>query len=181
MRAMRISAAGLVAVVLSTSGLSAQAPTSGWRAEFLDSFGSLEKKFTALAEATPWDKYNWRPGTDVRSVCEVFMHIAGDNYLLAGPLGAQTPANIDMKAIEKCPANKDVVASTMKASFAHFRDAVTALPDADADVKVKFFGRDVTKRGLLLATAEHAGEHLGQSIAYARMNGIVPPWSRKTQ
>jgi hypothetical protein len=65
----------------------------------------------------------------------------------------------------------------MKASFTHFRDAVNATPDADADTNVKLFGRDFTKRKLLLATAEHAGEHLGQSIAYARVNGIVPPWS----
>jgi hypothetical protein len=65
----------------------------------------------------------------------------------------------------------------MKAGFAAVRNAAAATPEGDGDVMVDFFGSKITKRALLLAIAEHAGEHLGQSIAYARMNGVVPPWS----
>ena len=158
--------------------LGAQAPTSGWRAEFLNSMSGAERKYVALAEAMPWEKYSWRPAEGVRSVCEVFLHISGANYLFTGPLGVKPPAGVDVQNIEKCPANRDQVVSTLKASFAHMRSAVASTPDAQADAKVELFGMKMTKRGLLLMGAEHMGEHLGQSIAYARMNGVKPPWSQ---
>jgi uncharacterized damage-inducible protein DinB len=171
-----LARAGL-ATVLAASAAAAQAPQAGWRAEFLNSLAGAERKFVALAEATPWDKYAWKPAEGVRSVCEVFLHIAGANYLFAGPLGAKPPASVDVNNIEKCPASRDQVVATMKASFVHLRTAVTSTPEGSADAPVEIFGMKMTRRGLLLFTAEHAGEHLGQSIAYARMNKIVPPWS----
>jgi hypothetical protein len=181
MRVLPFTAPIILAFGLSSTAVSAQAPTSGWRAEYLASLGTIETKFTALANATPWDKYGWRPSPDVKSVCEVFLHVAGHNYtIFANPLGAPTPANIDMKNIETCPASKEAVLATMKDSFANFRRAILATPDADADAKVVLNGKEITKRDVMLEAAEHAGEHLGQSIAYARMNGIVPPWSRTT-
>lgn len=170
-------ARGVAATLLGASALAAQAPTSGWRAEFLNSVTGAEKKYVSLAEAMPWDKYSWRPGEGVRSVCEVFLHIAGANYLFAAPLGGKTPATVDLKNIEKCPASRDQVVATMKASFAHLRSAVIATSETTADSPTEIFGMKMTRRGLLLMTAEHMGEHLGQSIAYARTNKIVPPWS----
>ena len=166
-----------LASLLVTSAAAAQAPQSGWRAEFLNSLSGAERKYVALAEATPWDKYSWRPSEGVRSVCEVFLHIAGANYLFAAPLGAKAPATVDVKNIEKCPAGREQVVATVKASFAHLRNAVVATGEGTADNQVEIFGMKMTRRGLLLFTAEHMGEHLGQSIAYARMNKIVPPWS----
>jgi uncharacterized damage-inducible protein DinB len=177
-RISTILAAGALATCIGASTLAAQTPQAGWRAEFLNSLGGAERKYVALAEATPWDKYSWRPAEGVRSVCEVFLHISGANYMFATPLGAATPANVDVRNIEKCPASRDQVVSTLKTSFAHLRNAVTSTPDAQADTGVEIFGMKMTKRGLLLFTAEHMGEHLGQSIAYARVNKIVPPWSR---
>jgi uncharacterized damage-inducible protein DinB len=179
MRALKLIATTLLATALAAPALTAQAPTTGWRAEFLRNFAGTQKKFVALAEATPWEKFSWRPGTGVRSVCEVFLHIAGDNYLLSQPLGAKTPANVDLKTIETCPANKEQVLATMKAGYDHVTAAVNAMPDSESETMIDFFGSKMTKRALLLAIAEHAGEHLGQSIAYARTNGIVPPWSQK--
>ena len=177
---MRIATAlanGVLVTAIAASSLAAQTPQAGWRAEFLTSLGGAERKYVALAEAMPWDKYAWRPAEGVRSVCEVFLHISGANYMFATPLGAQTPAGVDVRNIERCPASRDQVVSTLKASFAHLRNAVTATPDAQADAGVEIFGMKMTKRGLLLFTAEHMGEHLGQAIAYARVNSIVPPWS----
>jgi len=167
----------ITAAVVLAAPLRAQAPVQGWRGEFLSQLKTLEGKYTQLANAFPWDKYSWRPGPGVRSVCEVFLHISGENYMLAESLGARVPAGIDLKTIETCPASKDKVLATMVMGFTNMRNAATATPDGDGDVKVDFFGSKVTKRALLLAIAEHAGEHLGQQIAYARMNGIVPPWS----
>ena len=166
-----------LATLVSASALAAQAPTSGWRAEFLNSLAGAEKKYVSLAEATPWDKYSWRPGQGVRSVCEVFLHISGANYLFAAPLGGKTPATVNLENIEKCPASRDQVVATMKASFAHLRNTVIATSETSADAPTEIFGMKMTRRALLLMTAEHMGEHLGQSIAYARTNKIVPPWS----
>ncbi len=156
------------------------APKTGWRAEFLSTYAELESKYVGLAMAMPWDKYSWRPANDakVRSTCEVFMHIVGENYMLVEPLGAVTPKEIDFQTVEKCPAAKDKVVADIKASFAHTRNAVIKASDADADAMIKFFGQSITKRALLLSIAEHSGEHLGQLIAYARSNSIAPPWSK---
>ncbi len=170
----------LAALALTASAAHAQAPTTGWRAEFLGSLAQAEQKYVALAQAVPWAKYQWRPATGVRSVCEVYLHIAGANYLFSGPLGAAPPSGVNVQSIEKCPASREQVVATMRASFAHLRNAVLATKETDADVPVTIFGMKTTKRGLLLFSAEHAGEHLGQSIAYARSNAVVPPWSAGT-
>ena len=176
-RSISVALAGAT-ILFVGARLAAQAPTIGYRAEFNNIMKEIEGKYTQLATATPWEKFSWRPGKGVRSVCEVFLHISGENYFLAESLGPKTPKDVDLKTIESCPASKDKVLATVKASFAHMRTAVNATPDKDSEVIVDFFGDKLSKRALMLAVAEHAGEHLGQEIAYARMNGIVPPWSK---
>ena len=180
MRLPLLAAAAVLAVAPAARAAAQTAPTAGWRAEFLASLGSVERKYVALAEATPWEKFAWRPAAGVRSVCEVFLHVAAANYLFSAPLGAPAPAGVDVRTMEQCPAGRDQVVSTMRASFAHIRNAVLATADADADAPVTLFGMNMTKRGLFLFGAEHFGEHLGQSIAYARTNGVVPPWSARS-
>ncbi|MBM4193992.1 MAG: DinB family protein [Gemmatimonadetes bacterium] len=181
MKAFTRRASLLTAVVLvSGAQLRAQAAAAptGFRGEFLSQLGQLESKFAQLATAVPKDKYDWRPGTGVRSVCEVFMHISVDNYLLGKPFGLAMPKEMEGPTAENCPADKAAVMNIMKVLFAALRGAVTAMPDADLAQPFTLFGATQTKRAWLLATAEHAGEHLGQQIAYARMNGVVPPWSK---
>jgi len=178
-RGRSVLAAVAAAVIALAAPLGAQAPTTGWRGEFLSLMKGIEGKYMQLATATPWEKYSWRPGPGVRSVCEVFLHIAGDNYVMGEPLGAKAPAGVDLKTIENCPDSKEKVLATMRAGFAAIDKAVASTADGDGDAMANFFGSKITKRALLLAIAEHAGEHLGQSIAYARVNGIVPPWSVK--
>ena len=179
MRSSRILPIALLAGAIVARSLAAQAPASGWRAEFLGIFSGDEAKYVQLAEATPWEKYAYRPGAGVRSTCEVFLHIAGANYGFTGNIGTKVPTTVDVKNIEKCPDSKAKVVATLKGSFAHFKSAVVAMPDNVGDEKFKLFGSEMTKRGFLTFMAEHTGEHLGQSIAYARANGIVPPWSAK--
>jgi hypothetical protein len=169
----------LAVAALVAPALGAQAPKSGFRAEFLGQWKGVESKFEQLAKATPWEKYSWRPGKGVRSVCEVFLHIGGDNYMLGKEIGGTVPATIDFKTVETCPDSKERVIATMKGGFDAFSDAVLKMSDADAEKSVKVFGSTFTYRGFLMMNLEHAGEHLGQSIAYARTNGIVPPWSAK--
>jgi uncharacterized damage-inducible protein DinB len=158
---------------------SSTAPTSGPRAEFLEEIAYYEKRYTSLAEAMPAEKYTWRPGEGVRSVGEVFTHIVGANYGVARALGTAPPAGLDFKSLMALSSDKPKVVQALKDSFAHFRNAIIALKDEDADKPQKMFNRQTTLRGSFIAITGHFGEHLGQSIAYARMNGVVPPWTEE--
>jgi uncharacterized damage-inducible protein DinB len=152
-------------------------PKSGFRAEFLHDFDDVSKKIVELAEAVPAAKYNWRPATGVRSVSEVYMHIAGGNYFLATFAGAKPPS-YDTRNLEKI-TDKARVIDELKKSFEYLRVVATHGTEADLEKPIKMFGYDTTHRGALMAVLNHLHEHLGQSIAYARMNGVVPPWSAR--
>jgi uncharacterized damage-inducible protein DinB len=129
----------------------------------------------------PAEKYTWRPGEGVRSVGEVYTHIVAANYGVAGALGTPPPAGLDFKSLTALAGDKPKVIQALKDSFAHFRQAILALNDADADKPQKMFNRQTTLRGSFLMIDRHFGEHLGQSIAYARMKGVVPPWTEDFQ
>jgi uncharacterized damage-inducible protein DinB len=151
---------------------------SGVVADIQGQIDEAEKKLTALAEAMPAEKYAWRPSDKVRSVGEVFMHVAGGNYFLTSLMGAPKDEKVNPREFDKDANDKAKVMATMKASFDYVRKYLATLSDADLDKKMKVFDHDGTARELALILADHGHEHLGQSIAYARMNGVVPPWSQ---
>lgn len=154
---------------------------SGYRAEVLAEVRVQEDKFTRLADAIPADKYTWRPSQDVRSMSEVFLHVAAANYNLPKLIGTPPPAGVDIPKLEKSTTEKAKVISILKDSFAHERDAIIKMPDADLEKSLDWFGGKNTERGILLFMTRHTAEHLGQSIAYARSVGIVPPWTEDQQ
>src|SRR5512146_2034988 len=154
---------------------------TGYKSEVMVEVMVQEDKFVRLAEAIPADKYTWRPAADVRSVAEVFLHVAGANYALYKEVGTPIPAGIDLKNLEKSTTDKERVIVMLKDSFVHARKAITAVPDSDLEKSMDWFGGKITERGFLLFTTRHTAEHLGQSIAYARMNGVVPPWTADAQ
>ncbi len=157
------------------------APTSGARFEFLDEISYFEQRFERLAEAVPPEKYNWRPVEGVRSIGEVYMHVVGMNYNIAKMLGTPVPAGIDTKAMTSYATDKPKVLQALKDSFAQMRTAILALKDADLDKEIKTPRGQTTMRGSFFMVAGQYGEHLGQSIAYARSIGIVPPWTEERQ
>ncbi len=150
---------------------------TGYRSEVLAEVMIQEDKFTRLAEAIPADKYTWRPAADVRSFAEVFLHVSAANYNIYQAVGTPPPAGLDVKSLEKSTTDKAKIIATLKDSFAHAKGAIKALPDADLDKSMDWFGGKNTDRGVLLFVVRHGAEHLGQSIAYARVAGIVPPWT----
>lgn len=154
---------------------------TGYRSEVLAEVMIQEDKFTRLAEAIPADKYTWRPAPDVRSFAEVFLHVCAANYNLYKLVGTPPPAGLDVRGLEKSTTDKTKVIATLKDSFSHAKKAITAMPDADLDKSMDWFGGKNTERGILLFIVRHAAEHLGQSIAYARFIGIVPPWTEDMQ
>ena len=179
--------ASLTVAAIAAAPLAAQAAAKpaaapvGFRAEFIQTFDAATKKYIQLAEAIPADKYTWRP-PGARSIAEVFIHIANAQYLFGTSMGWPAPAGIDAAKMDSPTAetwttDKAKIIETMKASFAWYRAGVMAMPDADANKTAKFFGQTLTMRAFLLEETGHNGEHLGQMIAYARMNGVVPPWS----
>jgi uncharacterized damage-inducible protein DinB len=153
------------------------AGTGDVRGEILQQVGDAEKKLTALAEAMPAEKYGWRPAEKVRSVGEVFMHVAGGNYFLPTFWGVKPPEGVNPREFEASGSDKAKVIATMKASFEHLRNAIKNTPEADLAKAIKLFGEDATQRQAMMVAANHDHEHLGQAIAYARMNGVTPPWS----
>ena len=165
---------------LAGDAASKNAPKSGFRAEYLAQLADVEKKIVDLAGAVPQEKYGWRPGEGVRSVSEVYAHIAGANYFFMTFVGVKMPVGMD-PAMEKTMTDKGKIAEMLKQSFNHVRQTVTDMPDASLDKETDMFGRTTTYRDALLTEMNHLHEHMGQSIAYARMNGIVPPWTAAEQ
>jgi len=154
---------------------------TGYRSEVMAEVILQESKFTRLAEAIPAEKYNWRPSPDVRSFAEVFLHVSAANYNLYKLVGTPVPEGLDVKGLEKSTTDKARVVATLKDSFVHAKKALTAMKDADLEKSMDWFGGKNTERGILLFILRHGAEHLGQSIAYARFVGIVPPWTEDAQ
>ena len=149
----------------------AQSQPAGLQAAFAKDAGTLSDKFTGLARAMS-AKYDWKPAQGVRSVGDVFNLIVKENGLLAGVLSGTTgapPAPI---------TDPEKMQEALKASYLNLQKAITGLSDNDLQTTVKLFGRDWTKQDALMHILADQHEHLGQSIAYARSNGVVPPWSK---
>jgi uncharacterized damage-inducible protein DinB len=133
-----------------------------------------------LAQAIPADKYAWTPQAGVRSFAEVFGHIISANYFFASKLGAKIPDGVKMETIEKDLKTKEQIAPALKQSYETIIAAVGALKDGDMSKKVEFpFPGTYTDMSAVLIAVGHSTEHLGQLIAYSRMNGITPPWNEK--
>jgi uncharacterized damage-inducible protein DinB len=139
-------------------------------------WGHVSRQLIALAEAIPAEKYAWRPAPGVRSTSEVFMHLAIANFVLLEVTGPKMPAGLT-ENMEKTVTSKPEVISWLKRSLDAVRNARAGLKPADFERRVKPFGRDANVDGMYLRIIVHANEHMGQLVAYARMNGIKPPWS----
>lgn len=161
-------------------------PTSGVRADLLGDLDILEQKLTGLAEALA-AHYSWRPAEGVRSVSEVFVHIAGANLYIPTTADVAPPEGMEVASLQEAfgrmqkmeaeltePAE---VMARLKASLTHARHAIASVPEEALDDPIDLFGQQATKRAALILLVGHMHEHLGQAVAYARMNGVTPPWS----
>ena len=162
-----------LAVALVVPLARAQSQPAGLQAAFAKDAGTLSDKFTGLARVMS-GKYDWKPIQGVRSVGDVFNLIVMENGLLASVLSG-TP-NAWEKPAPITDAEK--MQEALKASYLNLQKAITGLSDSDMQASVKLFGRDMTKQAALMLILGDQHEHLGQSIAYARSNGVVPPWSK---
>lgn len=150
---------------------------AGEKGDMLTWFKDAESKLAQLAEAMPAGKYAWRPGKGVRSPAEVFMHVAAANYGLPLFAGVKPPEGFKIETYERSLTKKADIVRALKNSFEHLNQALMNTSDEELDRRITFFGREQTVRSMYLLLLSHNHEHLGQSIAYARVNGIVPPWT----
>ena len=189
-RSMTLS---LVAAFAVAAPLAAQqaAPTANAAAstslvaDLVRDVGQVEQKMIGLAKAVPADKYAWRPGAGIRSVSDLVMHVAADNYLFPAILG--TPADPatgitaeykTAQAFEKRQVSRDSAIVELERSFAFLKKSLAATPEAKLPEKISMFGQQFTTQQAWLLATVHLHEHLGQFIAYARSNGVKPPWSQ---
>ena len=152
-------------------------PSYDMKPQSLQDLDAMHQKFVDLATAVPADKYGWRPAEGVRSIGEVFLHIANANYNIPNLMGTPLPAGFDPKTFEKSTTDKAQIIEALNKSFASAHAAIEAMTNADFNKPLPKLGPDANYGDVVYLLVTHAHEHLGQSIAYARVNGIIPPWT----
>jgi uncharacterized damage-inducible protein DinB len=169
----------LLAILLGGVTLHAQVddPYEGLWQGYDGEWVHVSKQLVELAQATPAEKFSWRPTPGVRSMSEVYMHIAIANLSLLSVTGPKIPADLKSNEMEKTVTAKAEVIDWLKRSLEAVKTAHAAAKPADLRRAVKVNKRDATVDGMYLRIIVHANEHMGQLIAYARMAGVVPPWS----
>jgi hypothetical protein len=150
--------------------------------------GTLEEKVVGLAKAIPESAYSWRPGDGVRSISEVLIHVAGDNYFAAAKMGSNVSSETaitgkgynEARAYEERKMTRGQVIAALEQSFGLLKKSMAETPDAKLETSTDYFGpkRTTSLRAAWVGATTHLHEHLGQLIAYARSNKIVPPWSK---
>ncbi len=178
---MKTRLLGLALLLSIAAPLSAQ----GWMAEMHRDVNDAQKKMIDLAKAIPESAYNWKPSEGTRTIGEVFLHVASDNYFIPIAMGKAAPEasgiTADMKtvsAFEKRKLSKDQIVAELEASYRNLHQGMALTTDANAGEVIKFFGQDWPRARAMTLTVTHLHEHLGQAIAYARSNKVVPPWSK---
>jgi uncharacterized damage-inducible protein DinB len=163
-------------ILLAAGALHAQ-PEGLWQG-YDGEWGHVSRQLVSLAEAIPAEKFSWRPADGVRSVSEVYMHLALANFGLLSVTGPKSPAGLkgDM---EKTVRDKKEVIDWLKRSLEAVKTERAKLKPEDFQRKVRVANRDARVDGMYLRIIVHANEHMGQLVAYARTMGVAPPWASK--
>jgi hypothetical protein len=173
----------IVAMPLAAQSVPSRESAVEIRTRFIADLDTLQSKFLALSDAFPAEKYSWRPAAGVRSVGEAFMHVASEYYVFAPMAYGAAPSPVvgrGREAFQKfeSSSSKEQVQNHLKEGFAYLKQAVAGLEPDKITGTQKLFGRDMTIVETSFIMSGDLHEHLGQLIAYARMNGVKPPWSR---
>jgi hypothetical protein len=177
-------------VVLAVSTMAVGAPAQGaadnadhtspsydMKPQSLLDLETMQKKFVDLANAFPTDKLSWRPTPDSRSFAEVLLHVSGERYQILALMGAQPPAGFDGKTFEKSTTDLAKIVEELNKSWEFAKKAINGMTNADFAKPLPKLGPDANAGDVVYILVADAHEHLGQSVAYARENGVVPPWT----
>lgn len=150
---------------------------TAFRFSLLQSYDDASGKFLQLADAIPEADYGWKPMEGVNTVREVLVHVTEANLGLGGMLGGKAPAGLDRKTAGKSMNTKAEAIAVAKQSIAFMHDLIATMPVEGLAKEMDFFGGKAPKVRVVMVAVDHAHEHLGQLIAYARANHVKPPWS----
>lgn len=147
---------------------------------------NLERDLIPAAEAMPEDKFDFVPTNGefkgVRNFGQQIKHIAAVNYEFAAAI-MQTRSPVDINNEEGPPSitTKADILKYLNDSFAYVHTAIASIDEKNflEPVKSPFGEGTVTRLGLAQTIAPHGFDHYGQMVEYLRMNGIVPPASRR--
>jgi hypothetical protein len=153
------------------------APSYDMKAQALQDLQGVQKKFVDLANVLPADKFNWRPSEDARSFAEVFLHVAGERYGILSLMGTEPPAGFDGKTFEKSTTDRARIVEELNKSWDFTQKAINGMTNADFARLIPKLGPQANAGDVVYILVTDAHEHLGQSVAYARENAIVPPWT----
>jgi hypothetical protein len=153
------------------------APSYDMKAQALLDLGRVQDKFVQLANAVPSDKFTWRPSDDSRSFAEVLLHVAGERYQILRLMGATPPSDFNGKTFEKSTTDKAQIVDQLNKSWDWSQKAINSMTNADFAKLLPKLGPQANAGDVVYILVSDAHEHLGQSIAYARVNGIIPPWT----
>ena len=175
--------AGLCAVTINLRADEADKtpPSYDMKAQSLVDLEQVQKKFVQLANAVPADKLAWRPSTDSRSFAEVFLHVAGERYGILGMMGATAPADYNDKTFEKSTTDRAKIVAELNRSWEFAKTAINGMTNADFAKLLPKLGPQANAGDVVYILVGDAHEHLGQAVAYARENGIVPPWTAEAK
>lgn len=168
----------MAALLCNARSLQAQKPPPGIWQGYDGEWMHVSEQLISLAEATPADKFSWRPAPGVRSTSEVYMHLVEANFYLLSVTGPKMPSDWK-EGMDTAVTSKADVIAWLKRSLEAVKTAHLAETPKDLQRKVHIADRDATVDGMYLRIIVHANEHMGQLVAYARMTGVVPPWSKK--
>src|ERR1700733_8388514 len=157
------------------------APSYDMKAQSLEDLERLQKKFVDLANAVPADKMTWRPAPAARSFAEVFLHVAGERYRILSLMGAPPPASYDRKTFEKSTTDRARIVDELNKSWEFGKKTINGMSNADFAKLLPKLGPQANAGDVIYILVTDAHEHLGQLVAYARENGIVPPWTVEAQ
>ena len=153
------------------------APSYDMKAQSLLDLDDMHKKFVTPAEAIPAEKFTWRPGDGVRSISEAFLHVAAMNFGMPAAIGATPAPGYKKGGYEKSTTDKAKIIEQLNQSFEYVHAFVAQMTNADFAKPEPKFGPEANAGDIIYIIVTDDHEHLGQSVAYARVNGIVPPWT----
>jgi len=157
------------------------APSYDMKGQALLDLEGVQKKFVDLANALPADKLTWRPSPDSRSFAEVFLHVAGERYGILALMGTEKPAGFNGKTFEKSTTDRAQIVEELNKSWGFAQSAIQGMNNADFAKLLPKLGPQANAGDVVYILVADAHEHLGQAVAYARENGIVPPWTVEAQ
>ena len=176
-----VSGFGMRATAQNSAAADHTPPSYDMKAQALLDLEAVEKKVVDLAKIVPDDKLNWRPSTDSRSFAEVFLHVAGERYGILSLMGAEKPAGFDGKTFEKSTTDKARIIEELQKSWEFTKKTISGMSNADFAKLVPKLGPQANQGDVVYILVGDAHEHMGQLVAYARVNGIVPPWTADAQ